>query len=124
MPTCPVFAGPVTYMITYVCIIVLPVLKSYYSKLSGCLPQNYVNTVDKLKQMIPGMQDDFLDLMRMCPSTEAVNEQIIYFVMGIIREDDHVFEFCDIMENLCKDVFSRNLIEALRNGNYIIVVAM
>ena len=96
--------------------LVLPVLKKNYARLCHCLPQDYVKTVHKLKQLIPEVSADYLAWLRTLPSTDLINEAIIGNVMCAIRADYGVFEFCDVIENLCDEVTSRNLIGALRNG--------
>ncbi|XP_065894137.1 uncharacterized protein [Dysidea avara] len=94
---------------------ILPVLKKNYARLCHCLPQDYVKTVHKLKQLIPEVSADYLAWLRTLPSTDLINEAIIGNVMCAIRADYGVFEFCDVIENLCDEVTSRNLIGALRN---------
>ena len=93
---------------------VLPILKRYYAQLCHCLPQNYLKTIDNLKQLYPGA-DDRLDLLETLPSIKLINETIVGIVLVSVMENANVFVFCDVMEKLCKEV-SKNLIEALRNG--------
>ena len=75
-----------------------------------------MKTVDKLKQLIPGIPADYLDQLRTLPSTELINETIISVVMCGIIVDGNVFAFCDILEMLCDKISSKNVIESLRNG--------
>ncbi|XP_065894140.1 uncharacterized protein [Dysidea avara] len=94
---------------------VLPVLKKNYTRLCHCLPQDYVKTVDKLKQLIPGLPADDLNQLRTLPSIELINQTIMGIVLCIIVADDDVFVFCDTVENLCDESTSKNFIEAFRN---------
>ena len=96
--------------------IALPVLKKNYTRLCHCLPQDYVKTVDKLRQMIPGLPADYLDQLGKYPSTEEINEVLLGNIICPLSEDDHVFEFCETMENLCDDITSMNFIGDIRNG--------
>jgi len=90
------------------------VLKRYYTRLFQCLPQDYVKTVNKLKQISPaGVSADCLNQLRRLPSTEMINEAIIASVLNEIATHDNVFSFCDIMECLSDQ---NSLIECLRNG--------
>ncbi|XP_065894247.1 uncharacterized protein [Dysidea avara] len=93
----------------------LPVLKKNYTRLCHCLPQDYVKTVDKLRQMIPGLPADYLDQLGKYPSTEEINEVLLGNIICPLSEDDHVFEFCETMENLCDDITSMNFIGDIRN---------
>jgi len=111
--------------IQYICVhlspqfifaLVLPVLKRNYARLCNSLPQDYMKTVDKLKQLMPGLPADYLDRLRTYPSTELINEAIISNAMCAIKADGDVFEFCSLMEKLCDDITSSNFIKALRNG--------
>ena len=75
-----------------------------------------MKTVDKLKQLIPGLLADNQDVLRSLPSTTVINETILGCLVSTIRTDGDVFEFCDIMESLCDDNTTENLIRSLRNG--------
>ena len=97
--------------------LVLSVLKKNYTRLWQCLPQDYVKTVHKLKQLIPGIASNYLDLLRLFPSIEMINETIVGNVICLTMEDGNVFLFCDIMETLCEETAPKNqVIEAFRNG--------
>jgi len=74
-----------------------------------------VKTVDKLKQLKLGPVN-FLDQLRVLPSTEIINVTIMSCVLSTIKEDGDVFVFCDVMERLCDEFTSKSLIVALRNG--------
>ena len=114
------FGIPMLNNLRYVCCIffnaVLPILKENFTRLCQCLPQDYMETVDKLKQPLPGVPVHYLDWLREFLSTELNNEAIIGNVMCGIEADDDVFVFCDFMEKLCDEVTSKNIIEILRNG--------
>ncbi|XP_065894262.1 uncharacterized protein [Dysidea avara] len=95
---------------------ILSVLKKNYTRLWQCLPQDYVKTVHKLKQLIPGIASNYLDLLRLFPSIEMINETIVGNVICLTMEDGNVFLFCDIMETLCEETAPKNqVIEAFRN---------
>ena len=102
--------------------IVLPVLKKYYTKLCHCLPQDYVKTVDKLKEMLLGLPADYVDKLREYPSTKIINEVLLGSVMCPLSKDDDVFDLCDIMENLCDEITSINVINNLRNSMQLLLL--
>ena len=78
-----------------------------------------MKTVDKLKQLIPGMPVDFLDQLRTFPSTEQANEAIMFEIINIaVEDDDGVFLLCDHMETLIDGVDSRRIIDLFKNGQW------
>ncbi|XP_065894224.1 uncharacterized protein [Dysidea avara] len=96
---------------------ILPVLKKNYTRLCHCLPQDYMKTFDQLNQLIPTFSADFpfADRLKNLPSNEITNEAIVCFLMYMIKEDDDVFLFCDVMGKLCEETVSKNIIEAISN---------
>jgi len=94
--------------------VVLPVLKRYYTRLCQCLPQDYMKTVDKLRQLFPAeLPADYLDGLNRSLPTEQINERIICYLMCGMKVDDNVVSLCDIMEHLSDQ---NTLIESFRNG--------
>ena len=77
-----------------------------------------MKTFDQLNQLIPTFSADFpfADRLKNLPSNEITNEAIVCFLMYMIKEDDDVFLFCDVMGKLCEETVSKNIIEAISNG--------
>ena len=94
----------------------MPVLKTNFTRLCHCLPQDFEKTIDKLKQLMPEIPAEYLKLLKTFPSTELINEAIVGHLMGPMEADDDVFKFCGIMENLSDEITTKNLINSLRNG--------
>jgi len=105
-----------TVMIIILIFLVLLVLKKNYGRLHHCLPQDCGKTVEKLKQLLPGKSAIFFDHLKALPTTDAINEAILYSIMRLIQEDHDVFTFCDTMEVLCDSDESKFFTETLRNG--------
>ena len=102
--------------------LVLPLLKNNYARLCHCLPRDYVKTVNKLKHLTPAMPADYMEQLKKFQSTELINEVLVVNLLRNIKTDDNVFGFCDLMENLCDEMASKNVIEALRNGKWCEVI--
>ena len=106
-----------TYTAKYIIfVLVLAVVKKNYTRLCQCLPQDYMNTVNKMKQLLR-VSDDVLSNLTNLPTADLINESIIVLLMTGIKSDIDALKFCDIMENLM-DCKSSTDIEILRNGKF------
>ena len=105
-----------------VCTLVLAVLKKNYARLYYCLPDDYVKTVDKMRQFISGAPENYLDNLRTLPTTELINEAITGQVMRAVREDKDALWFCDVMERFCDSITSKQYIESTRNGMKVCII--
>ena len=96
--------------------LVLAVLKKNYTRLCQCLPQDYMITLNKLKQILT-LSDDVLSELTNLPTVNDINNAIIGLLMTvIIKSNMDALQFCDVMENIV-DSKSKAHIEILRNGN-------
>ena len=96
--------------------LVAAVLKKNYTRLCHCLPQDYMKTLNKLKQIMR-LSDDVLSNLSEQPTADLINENIIGFLMVAIKSDMEALQLCDIMENIVDGELSTTYIEILRNGN-------
>ena len=96
--------------------LVLGVLKKNYTRLCHCLPQDYMMTLNKLKQLLR-LSDDVLSELSNLPTANDINVTVISFLMtAIIKSDMDALQFCDVMENIADSRSSKAHIEILRNG--------
>jgi len=91
-------------------------LKKNYNKLCHSLPHDYVKTVEELNHFISGIPANYVHCLSLLPSIDAINEEILGQIMGIIKEDRDVLEFCDILQYLCDDSSSKQYIATLKQG--------
>ena len=97
-------------------VLVLAVLKKNYTNLYHCLPQNDMQTINKLRQL--GFPDEVLNKFTNLPTTDLFHDKIVGCLMaGIIKSDVQALEFCDVMDNMTDSESSKAPIEILRNGN-------
>ena len=97
-------------------ILVLTVLKKNYTNLFHCLPQNYLKTTEKLRQL--GCPDHKLRALVTLPTTDHINENIVGALMvDTIKLEVGALKFCDDMDNLVDSASSKRHIEIFRNGN-------
>ena len=98
--------------------LVLNVLKKNYTTLCHCLPQDYMMTLNKLKQLITIPDDDqMMSKLINLPTVDLINETIIGLLMTTIKSDMDALQICDVMENIVDSKSSKAHIETLRNGN-------
>ena len=101
----------------YFSVSVLAILKKNYTRLCQCLPQDYMKTINKLKQLLR-LSDDVLSNLTDLPTADLINENIIVLLMTVIIQSDiDALQICDVMENLI-DSKSSTIIELLRNGKF------
>lgn len=99
-------------MIAIFIYVVLAVLKRNYTRLYTCLPQNYIKTVTKIKQIYQLSDGSFSN----SPILEHANERIIVSMIMGIQSDVETLRFCDTMEKLVDNETSLAFVERLRNG--------
>ena len=96
-------------------ILVLAVLKKSYTSLCHCLPQNYMETIKKLRLM--GCPNELLSRFTNQPTIDLINDAIVGCLMvATIKSDVQALQFCDDMDNLVDSTSSVSHIETLRNG--------
>ena len=100
----------------YFSVSVLAILKKNYTRLCQCLPQDYMKTINKIKQLLR-LSDDVLSDLTNLPTADLINEKIIVLLMTVIQSDIDALQICDVMENLI-DSKSSTIIELLRNGKF------
>ena len=100
-------------------ILVLTVLKKNYTRLWQCLPQDYMKTINMIRQLrvFNSTDDDSLSKITQLRSLDAINQHIIANMMLMIPTDEVAKEFCNVMEMLV-DNNSKKYVETLRNGKW------
>ena len=100
--------------------LVLAILKKNYTRLCHCLPQDYMNTMNILKELVRPSDDQVRKWMDIA-AANFFNETAVGMIISVIKSDAHALYFCDIMEKLCDSKSSKMYIETLRKGNFIII---
>ena len=99
--------------------LVLVVLKNNYTTLCCCLPQDYMNTINKVKQLAR-VSESILNTFVNLPTTDLCNEFIIGYLMTGIKSDTDALQFCDNMEDLTEH---KGVVEILRNGIFLKMIS-
>lgn len=95
--------------------LVFQVLKKNYTRLCQCLPQDYMKTIEKLKQLVK-LQDDIVIYLMNLPSADHVNEAVVASLVTGIKSDVDALRYCDLMENLVDNQSSKTDIDLLRKS--------
>ena len=103
--------------------IVLDILKKNYVKLCECLPQDYMKTIDKMKQL-QGVPYDDLQSLRKAMTPRIANEGILCVLIRQIKSDIDILKFCDCMNQLVDNTASGQSISTLRNGMSILLLLL
>lgn len=105
--------------------VVLALLKKNYTRLWQCLPPYYVKTVERMRQILPGLPEDYLQFLSTFPTTDIINEVIMSEIISGIRDDLGVLTFIDIVDHLTEsdDTTSNIYIASLRNGTSFLQLA-
>ena len=93
-------------------------LKRNYTRLCHCLPQDYMKTINKLKEIL-SPPDEYVQKWIDIAVANLFNETVVGMLMATIETDAYALNFCDIMETLCDNESSRMHIEMFRKGNFI-----
>ena len=109
----------ITLLILY---IVLAVLKRNYTRLCHCLPQDYMKTINKLKELL-SPSDEYVQKLIDIAAANFFNETVVGMLMTTIKTDAYALNFCDMMEKLCYNESSRMHIEMFRKGNFIKIIS-
>ena len=104
----------------YFSVSVLTILKKNYTRLCQCLPQDYMKTINKIKQLLR-LSDDVLSNLTNLPTADLINEKIIVLLITVIQSDIEALQICDLLENLI-DSKSSTIIELLRNGKFAFIM--
>ena len=97
-------------------------LKRNYTRLCHCLPQDYMKTINKLKELL-SPSDEYVQKLIDIAAANFFNETVVGMLMTTIKTDAYALNFCDMMEKLCDNESSRMHIEMFRKGNFIKIIS-
>ena len=98
--------------------LVLAVLKKNYARLWHCLPQDYIKTIDILKQQLGNRANILTQAATNLPTADLINQTIVGVLITGVTSDIASMQLCDTMENLVDDEYLRRDIEVIRNGKF------
>ncbi|XP_065904723.1 uncharacterized protein [Dysidea avara] len=92
----------------------LAVVRKNFAKLCHCLPQDYKETIRRIKRTSV-VQEGLMVELAMLPTPELANCHILAAMIRPLREELHLVGFCDSLKDLVDSPESKTLIETLRN---------
>ena len=75
-----------------------------------------MKTVEEMRKSIRGVPSNYLDDLRVFRSPELINEAITGQLMSGMKDDCDALWLCDIMDDFCDSVTSKQVIANIRNG--------
>ena len=124
MQICPIFAGPLTVTVhinvrIYTCT-ALAVLKKHYHLLWRSFPDDHLVTLTSLCDHVKGVDPYIVNLVTDLSNSELANQIILNYVIVIMKGDQQMKGFCDLMENLINNPAMSKIVNALRIGIVIL----
>ena len=92
------------------------VLKKYYHRIYQSFPSDHMITLGKLVQL-GNVNDDTIDWVSTAPTAIIGNQRVLDFLILLMKGEDSLLEFCDLLEKLIEHPALLKLVESLRNGN-------
>jgi len=99
----------------------LAVLRKHFRKLCHCLPQDYKETIRRIKRTSL-VQDGLMVKLAMQPTPELANCHILAAMIRPLTEEVHLIAMCDSLMDLVDSPESKTFIENLRSGKIIFQV--
>ncbi|XP_065904252.1 uncharacterized protein [Dysidea avara] len=92
----------------------LAVLRKKFSKLCHCLPDDYEQTINRIKKtsVVP---EGLVYQLALLPTAELANCTILAAMIKPLVEETHLVGFCELVKNLVDSTESKTFIETLRN---------
>lgn len=96
----------------------LAVLRKHFRKLCHCLPEDYKETILRIKRTSI-VQDGLMGELAMLPTPELVNCHILAAMIRPLTEEVHLVAICVSLKDLVDSLESKTFIENLKNGKSI-----
>ena len=102
----------------------LPVIKKHYLKLCSCLPPNYKNTIQKLRNLTVLSEEDVISIsdLTVCQPTDPVmvNQRIVMYLLMSCQSHSDLLTVCSVLEELV-DPLKQMSIREFQYGKIIYV---
>ena len=102
----------------------LPVIKNHYLKLCSCLPPNYKNTIQKLRNLTVLSEEDVISIsdLTVCQPTDPVmvNQRIVMHLLINCQSHSDLLTVCSVLEELV-DPLKQMSIREFQYGKIIYV---
>ena len=91
------------------------VLRKNFTKLCHCLPQDYKQTIRRLKQRAI-LREEAIPQLEILPTAELVNCHILAGMFVHARMEVHLIMVCDWVKDLVDEDESKAFIDSFKNG--------
>lgn len=99
---------------------VFAVLRANFTKLCHCLPQDYMETIGRIKRNAI-VREDLVHQLKTLPTSELVNCHILALMVLPIKKEIHLVGFCDWVKDLVDNDKSKTFIDKFKIGKPLLV---
>ena len=106
------------FICTYVCgySTALAILKKHYHALWRSLPDDHLVTLTVLCDECENINPEITQMVATLQSSEQANEIMLDYVIVILKGDQQMMAFCDLMEKMINNPALSKVVSSLRTG--------
>ena len=93
----------------------LAILRNNFTKLCHCLPDDYQQTIDRIRQT-KSIPQGLLYQLALQPTAELANCHILGAMIRPLREEISLVRFCDSVKRLMDSTEAKEFVENLKTG--------
>ena len=102
-------------MILFTSYAALAVLRNNFTKLCHCLPDDYKQTISRIRRTAT-VQEGLMYQLALLPTAELANCTILAAMIRPLKREIFLVEFCDSVKRLVDSAESMEFIDNLRKG--------
>jgi len=93
----------------------LAILRKHFTKLCACLPDDYKQTISRIKRtsVVP---EGLVHQLALLPTAKEANCTILAAMIRPLGEEAHLVGFCELVKSLVDSPESKTFIETMKNG--------
>ena len=95
-------------------------LKKHYDALWWSFPNDYMKTLTELCDLT-SVDDDIIDMITSQPTADHSNKIMLDLLIYVLKGEQHLMEFCNLMELLINNTKLSKIVDQLRNGKTVML---
>ena len=107
-----------THVMSLHIILAIALFKKHYDNLWRSFPEDYMVTLSTLCDIFK-IDEDTIELITLLPTSEQSNRMMLDYILFIMKGEDRLMNFCDLMELLINNKRLSKIVTELRNGETI-----
>jgi len=93
-------------------------LKKHYESIWRSFPEDYMATLSTLCDIFK-VDEDTVELITLLPTSEQSNRMMLDYILYIMKGEEKLMGFCDLIELLINNTRLSKVVTELRNGEII-----